>query len=104
MKKIILSIFVLLLIAATATYADPFKVSKPVVCYESSTIYEQLINGEFAELPIWGGNGEQSNFVLLVNNNTKTWTLVEFNKDTSCIIGFGEGFQFLKSNNLKNSI
>lgn len=87
--------FSILLIVVSVVQADPIEKKKPVICDETKKIYEELVNGEYAEMPVWGGHGEKSNFVLLVNKETGTWTLLEFNKDTSCILGVGEGSRAL---------
>jgi hypothetical protein len=34
------------------------------------------------------------NYMLLINPVTQTWTLLQLNRKTSCIVGSGEKFSF----------
>jgi hypothetical protein len=91
MKKLIILFFAALLIVVAIAQATPVEKRKNVICDDTKTLYNELVNGEYAERPVWGGDSEKSQFVLLVNKETGTWTLIEFVKDTSCILGVGEG-------------
>ena len=95
MKKLIKLLFASLLLVVAIAQAGPVKVMKPVLCDETKKVYNELVNGEYAEMPAWGGESEKSKFVLLINKETGTWSLIEFHKDTSCIIGEGEGYRIL---------
>ena len=95
MKKLIILLFATLLIVVAIAQANPVEVKKTVICEETKKLYNELVNGEYAELPAWGGEGEKSKFVLLINKETPTWTLIEFDNGTSCIIGAGEGYREL---------
>ena len=95
MKKLIILFFATLLIVVAIAQAGPVEVKKTVICEETKKLYNELINGEYAELPAWGGEGEKSKFVLLINKETTTWTLIEFDRGTRCIIGAGEGSRVL---------
>lgn len=89
MKKLI----TILVTALSTTAAIPqyTEVKKTVICNDTKTLYNDLVNGEYAERPVWGGEGENSKFVLLINKTTGTWTFIEFVKDRSCVLGVGEG-------------
>lgn len=91
MKKLITIIIATLLTTVAIAQSTAFERKKPVVCDDTKKIYNELVNGEYAERPVWGGEGENTKFILLVNKTTGTWTLIEFLKDTSCILGVGEG-------------
>ena len=98
MKKIIVLIIAAFLISvaiAQSINTAAVEARKPVVCDDSKKIYEELINSEYSEKPVWGGVADNTKFVLLINKDTGTWTLIEFNKSTSCILGFGEGSMIL---------
>lgn len=73
--------------------AEPVKIEKPVLCDNSRTVFKAFSEGEWKERPFWIGNGHNSKFTLLVNEETKTWTLIQFNEDIACILGTGENYR-----------
>lgn len=85
-------IFGVLLLPALAL-AQPVTVEKPVVCEKTVTVLEAFSKGEWQEKPFWIGEDNKSKFGLLVNEKTKTWTLIQFNNDIACILGTGINHQ-----------
>lgn len=84
MKKFIICFLLLpLLVMAQVT------VQKPLVCDEPERLIDAISNGQYQEKLSWSGNGEVNNFVLMVNEKTKTWTILEFNGKIACILGTG---------------
>ena len=102
MKKLIVILVTALL--TTAAIPQYTEVKKTVICNDTKTLYNDLVNGEYAERPVWGGEGENSQFVLLVNKKTGTWTFIEFVKDRSCVLGVGEGSLILDLEKKKPSL
>jgi len=102
MKKLIVILVTALL--TTAAIPQYTEVKKTVICNDTKTLYNDLVNGEYAERPVWGGEGENSKFVLLVNKTTGTWTFIEFVKDRSCVLGVGEGSLILDLEKKKPSL
>ena len=92
MKKI-LAIMVLMV---SSVYAEPVKVDKPVMCDKFSTVINILTNGESKESPVWIGKDENSNFSLLSNEKTGSWTLIQFNGTLACVLGSGDVQQMKK--------
>jgi len=88
MKKLLICALLIPFIVSASD--NPIKVNKPVMCDDTKSVMDALVNGEFKEVPVWSGTGEQSNFGLLINQQTGTWTLVEFNKEVTCVLGIGE--------------
>ena len=84
MKKFILSLLFLPLLAFAQV-----TVRKPLVCDEPKKLIDAIANGQYQEKLSWSGNGEITNFVLMVNEKTKTWTILEFNGEIACILGTG---------------
>lgn len=70
------------------------EVNKPVVCGPADIVFGTL-NNEWNEKPIWGSQLKDSKVVLLSNADTKSWSIVQFNDRTACVIETGEGY-FLK--------
>ncbi len=93
-----------LLITVAIAQSTAVEKKKNVVCDDTKKMYNELVNGEYAEKPVWGGEGENSKFVLLVNKKTSTWTLIEFLNDTSCVLGVGEGSVILDLEKKKQSL
>jgi len=89
MHKFILGV---LLLPALA-HAQPVTVEKPVVCDKIKTVFETLTGNGYDEQPFWTGTGESSRYIMLVNQTTKTWSLVQFNNDIACILGAGNNHQ-----------
>jgi hypothetical protein len=89
MKHIL--IFLTSLVCLTAI-AQPMTTKKEVYCDKTSNLISILQGEDFEETPIWFGKGEGKapNYSLLVNQKTKTWTMIQFNNDTACVIGSGE--------------
>jgi hypothetical protein len=80
-------IFGVLLLPALAN-AQPVTVEKPVVCDIPKTVIESL-TGTHQEKPFWVGSDEKSRYIMLVNEETGTWTMVQFNNKIACILGTG---------------
>ena len=78
-----------LLLPALA-HAEPVTVEKPVVCDKVKNVIESLSGGDIQEKPFWVGTDSKSRYVMMVNEKTKTWTIVQFNDNIACIIGVGE--------------
>jgi hypothetical protein len=70
---------------------------KEVYCDNTDKLLLILQNGEFEETPIWfgKGDGKAPNYSLLVNQKTKSWTMIQFNNEIACVIGTGENFNLL---------
>jgi hypothetical protein len=65
--------------------------NKPVLCGPSQKIFSYLSGPDVKEQLYWFGKieSDDSKFALLVNAKTRSWTLVEFDKDTACVLGSG---------------
>lgn len=91
MKTLLLSV---LLLPALAL-AEPVKVEKTVVCDEADKMLSYF-ETNYSEKPLWIGKYDDNNAVILVNPDTQTWSMVQFNvKDNiACLIEAGKGFKF----------
>lgn len=83
-----------LLLPALAN-AEPVTVEKPVICDKVKTVIEFLSGGNFKEQPFWVGSDDTSKYVMMVNEKTGTWTMVQFNDQIACIIGTGENHRVI---------
>ena len=90
MKKLLALILVVPLLTS-AQSSGPTAVEKTVVCDKTQNVLDVIMNGRFKETPMWGGEDETSRYGLLVNRETGTWTIIQFNKDAACVLGTGDG-------------
>lgn len=91
MKKLLALVLVVpLLTSAEPEIDDAFIIEKKVVCDNTATMLEVLTKGSSQETPIWIGNNGNAKFSLLINRETGTWTMIQFNKEVACILGHGE--------------
>jgi hypothetical protein len=95
MKKLLFAIFVALLVLQTASSStsedtNPTlrEINKAVPCGDAKSVMQSLISG-YREVPFWMGEDTKSGYVLLVNEKSKTWTLLQYNDETACILGSG---------------
>ena len=87
--------YFLLLALAVAVWAtaQTVTVQKPLTCAPTSEVVSTLIGSDYKERPIWWGiepGATTSRYSLFVNDETKTWTLIQFDKDIACVLGVGE--------------
>lgn len=77
-------------LASSIANADTFQMRKVMICDKSETIFEKLAN-DFQEYPVWRGKDVQdgSHYVITVNQESGSWTMVQFMKDIACVLGVG---------------
>ena len=86
---------VLILLAPLLASAEPIQINKPVTCENTLLIFQALLE-QAGEKPIWVGKGDgtdTSRTVILANEKTKSWTIVQFDKNMACVLGSGVGSQ-----------
>lgn len=95
MKSILVTV---LLGLSSIAYAQPFQLEKPLVCGDTASLMEALRESEFKEVPFWFGSDSESNskFLMVVNEKTKSWTIIQFNDKVACILGSGDSYKFIK--------
>lgn len=89
---------------STIAYAEPLEIQKTIICDKASTILNGLQSGKYKEMPRWSGlaSAEDTSFVIMANESTGSWTIVQFNAELACILGEGKKSQVIenKSNQL----
>ena len=73
--------------------AQSITVQKPIECADTATLLRGLSGSEYKEKPIWLGvdpSSTVSKYSLFVNEETKTWTLIQFDDKIACVLGTGE--------------
>ena len=62
------------------------------------TSYPKVLLEQAGEKPIWVGKGDgadTSKTVILANEKTKSWTIVQFDKNMACVLGSGVSSQVI---------
>ena len=73
--------------------AQSVTVQKPVECADTATLLRGLAGSDYKEKPIWWGiepGATLSRYSLFVNEETKSWTLIQFDDKIACVLGTGE--------------
>ena len=117
MKKL-LSVIVLSLVLTTSAYAEheknTYNSQKPVSCTTPDQMLK-IVKDTFGEVPYFRGKGVaaatdgqqfiETNIVIAINMETKTFSVVEFiAPNLVCIIGGGNEFEFLAPEAEKTNI
>lgn len=78
------------LLALTSLLADAQLVEskKTVVCSSLKNVIE-YVSGQFDEVPFWNGVDDNSKYILMVNQLTKSWTMIQYQDNDACVIGTG---------------
>ena len=86
------------LFALTATVlsqlcsAQTAPTAKEVLCYELSAVVK-ILKEEYKESVTWQGvntMSQGSRIALAENTETGTWTIIEYDNSTACILGMGQ--------------
>ena len=102
MKKLMLSITILLGCLSSAS-AEPYWLQKPVQCAKPQEVVTQQarVHLEVPFLIMYGttidtrGIMHDTSYILSVNMETKTWTMIEFasKEERACVIATGTGLK-----------
>ena len=95
MKKIAALAFLFCLISTIAN-AQVFKSKKDITCGNTKFMIKTLSGEDIDEHPVWVGTTEETKTrtIILVNNATQTWSIVQLDDKIACVLGVGEGFMF----------
>lgn len=82
--------FLFCLISSIANAQEIFDLTKPLKCSKAEDVMNFFAQ-KFQEAPLWvGKTNTGTHIVLLVNKETRTWTLVEYDSSIGCVLGAGE--------------
>ena len=88
MKVILLSLVLIFGYVAAQTV----NLQKTVGCISTEIMLKGLSGSDYKEKPIWIGiesDAPMSKYSLFVNDDTKTWTLIQFDDTIACVLGTG---------------
>jgi hypothetical protein len=96
-KKSVVFLFCLSSTIANAQDIEAFNVSKKVICADTKSVFKNITESKYKELPVWVGRTEDSTMSIIANEETGTWTLIQFNKEVACVIDAGTDHTFLQN-------
>jgi hypothetical protein len=92
MRKIISTLALLL---STTVFAQQYEgevveLSKTMKCSKAELVMS-FFSEKFKEKPLWVGKTSfGTHIVLLVNKDSRTWTMIEYDSRLACVLGAGE--------------
>ena len=85
-------LLLLALLIPTLLTAQPIIIQKPVTCVDTKTLLQGLAGSDYKEAPVWIGfepGAEVPKYIVFVNQQTRTWTIIHFNDTIACVLGTG---------------
>jgi hypothetical protein len=91
MKQLLAIILALTALAAQSQGIREIK--RTIQCSDFKTMAANLAH-EYKEQVIWVGRVEENstNVALLVNKETSTWTVIQYDGKTACVLSAGDGW------------
>lgn len=88
--RIVVVAFLFCLASSIANAEDIIDLQKPVKCSKPEAVMG-FFRDKFNEQPLWVGKSNTGSHVaLLVNKETRTWTMIEYDSALACVLGAGE--------------
>jgi hypothetical protein len=94
MKKVLL----LTLLPVSVFAQSNVELDKKVLCNKPSAILSALASNGYKEVPVWSGEEGETRLLLLANEKTGTWTIVQMTSKAACIIGSGDKHKMIVAN------
>ena len=89
MQKIIMT-FIFFLTISIANAQEITNLTKPMKCSEPQTVMNFFVE-KHKEAPIWVGKSIHNSYItLLMNKETGSWTVIEYDDNVACVLGAGE--------------
>ena len=89
-------IFAALVLISSVAHAQLSEYERKATCGKTQFVISVLTRNA-QEKPIWSGTDPQSGTetMILQNNQTLTWTVVQYDQTMACVLQSGEGFKIL---------
>ena len=87
-------ILAFLCLTTSISYAQLAEYERKLTCGKTKFVLEAL-SKMAKEKIIWAGYSKYSDTqtVVMINTETLTWTVVQYDKDMACVLNNGEGFK-----------
>jgi hypothetical protein len=90
MKKAITAAFLFCLASSIANAQEIIDLTKPLKCSDAQSVMNYFVDTH-KETPIWiGKTVHNSHITLLMNKETRSWTMIEYDSKYACVLGAGE--------------
>jgi hypothetical protein len=89
-------IFAALVLISSVAHAQLSEYERKFTCGKTQFVITALTQNA-QEKPVWAGADSQSGTqtMILQNNKTLTWTVVQYDQDMACVLQSGTGFKIL---------
>jgi hypothetical protein len=89
MRKIAMA-FLFCLTSSIANAQEIIDLTKPMKCSDAQIVMNYFVDTH-KETPVWVGKSVHNTYItLLMNKETRSWTMVEYDVRIACVLGAGE--------------
>jgi hypothetical protein len=89
MRKIAMA-FLFCLTSSIANAQEIIDLTKPMKCSDAQLVMNYFVDIH-KETPIWVGKSvHNTHITLLMNKETRSWTMIEYDTTIACVLGAGE--------------
>ena len=82
--------FLFCLISSIAHAQEIIDLQKPLKCSDAQIVMNYFVDTH-KETPVWVGKSvHNTHITLLVNKETRSWTMIEYDTRLACVLGAGE--------------
>ena len=82
--------FLFCLISSIAHAQQIIDLQKPLKCSDAQVVMNYFVDTH-KETPVWVGKSvHNTHITLLVNKETRSWTVIEYDTRIACVLGAGE--------------
>lgn len=87
-KLVMASLFCLA--SSIANAQEIIDLTKPLKCSDAQTVINYFVNTH-KESPVWVGKSvHNTHITLMMNKETRSWTMIEYDDKLACVLGAGE--------------
>ena len=78
------------LISSIAHAQEIIDLTKPMKCSDAQSVMNYFVDTH-KETPVWVGKSvHNTHITLLMNRDTRSWTMIEYDTRLACVLGAGE--------------
>ena len=82
--------FLFCLVGSIAHAQEVINLNKPLKCSDAQAVVKYFVETH-KETPVWVGKSvHNTQITLLMNKETRSWTLIEYDSKLACVLGAGE--------------
>ena len=82
--------FLFCLISSIAHAQEIIDLQKPLKCSDAQVVMNYFVDTH-KETPVWVGKSvHNTHITLLMNRETRSWTMIEYDSRLACVLGAGE--------------